>query len=58
MRKIIFFAMFIVAISFTSCTDVEVPESPVQQSLSKQGVTKASEASVLSFESKVFSFLK
>lgn len=52
MKNLIMLAMLIMVFTLSSCSDVEMPESSVQTTLSKSKQTRSSENTVLSFESK------
>lgn len=51
MKNFIMFAMFVMALALSSCSDVEMLDTSVQDTLSRSNQTRSSESSLLYFES-------
>lgn len=50
MKNYIMFAMLIMVLSLSSCSDIYIPESRLESAISQTKLTRASESCILSFE--------
>lgn len=50
MKNYIMFAMLIMVLSLSSCSDIDIPESRLESAISQTKLTRASESCILSFE--------